>query len=265
MQPLRWSWLLHASGGVIYHADLADPRYFHADEDSEVEWVAIQQSRVGGVELEALQTPAYIREIPGASVVGAGTDEQGQGGGQQDSRRGVCIMYMDHYYALFSDRGLGEVDFETAAKGFLGIGGDSGLKLYGYARGDLDASLSQGKGSARLAEQVPRSMLQGDVPPLLLPDGLVVTARYGRLPQMQTDSNIEDDAHGQEQQPSRKGAEGGEGALLEVVDPLLGVLREMAGTQGVLPAEWRVAAVCLLHPRRRRARSSLWAPRVAGC
>lgn len=192
-----------------------------------MEWVPLQQSSTGVGGLTGLHMLHCIREIPGTYLVGAHGQGQGENEGERqpdDERKGVCVMYTDGYYALFSDRSLGDIDFETAAKGFVGIGEDGGLKVYGYVRGHP----SQADEQMQMEKELPRSVLQGDVPPLLLGDGLVVTARYGRLPRMQTDNDNVEDVDGQEQLEQM-----GEGALLEVVDAMSGVLREMAGMHGV--------------------------------
>jgi len=223
--PMRWSWLLAMGDSSFYHAHVPSPEDLHCDGGATIEWVPLHQSRggAGGASPTATNSelaPACIREVPGQGM----GKEQGVGSAHEGGG-GACVMYADGYFALYSDRSLREIDFETAAKGFVGVGVGGGLKVYGYARSDVAGE----DGAEGAREGLPMSVLQGDVTPVVLPCGLVVTARYGRLPGATEDAGGGEEGDGQ--RDSQKDRFGG---LLEVVDPLAGVLCEVSGESGVV-------------------------------
>jgi len=70
--------------------------------------------------------------MPGLNVAKQGAVEgavEGEGGGG-----GVCVMYAEGYYSMFSDTGLDKIDWQSAARGFVGIGDVRGLGSIGSSR-----------------------------------------------------------------------------------------------------------------------------------
>ena len=222
--------------GTLYHADMSHVSFSPlgvggmGGRELEVEWVPLQQSMAGGEgsggggAKGGVQMPACVREIPGL-VVARGAAADGAGAG------GVCVMFVDGYYSVFSDTSLDQIDFETAARGFVGIAGTShALQLLGYPRAHASSSASRGRGSAKDEEnELGESELLPHVPPIVLGDGQIVSARYGPIPSASPTSD-----KGVEEEKSRPGSGkekrggGGKGGLLEVVDSVAGVVRQLS-------------------------------------
>ena len=52
----------------------------------------------------------------------------------------MCVMYAEGYYSMFSDTGLDKIDWESAARGFVGIGDVRGFGSIGSSSGSSHGS-----------------------------------------------------------------------------------------------------------------------------
>jgi len=183
----RWSWLMQTTSGLLYHSNLAHSLFKSSQNDRgkegvqgllEVIWVPLEQSlapsafgRQGGI-----HSASCMREIAGLLVT-----PPGGGDGGVEGVGGVCVMHSEGYYSVYSDKSLGLIDFDSSARGFVGLGTNSALQVFGFPRSSSPPAITPPTASPPHTH-VACSSAQGDVAAVVLNDGQVVTARFGPLP-----------------------------------------------------------------------------------
>ena len=203
---VRWSWLMQTKDGSLFHANLAQA-LTAPPPGTTVLWVPLQQQQLG--EAGHAAVASCVKEIEGLDL--------GEPGSQGSGGSGVCMLQADEYFYLYADTSLAQIDFESAARGFVGVipvvgGGGHGLTVHGVSRAVTHSD------EAGLAA----STVIGDVRPVILSNGSVVTARFGTLPKAVVDES-KHDAGGVEGNTERE-----TGPVLEVVDAAAGLVTEVS-------------------------------------